>query len=200
MTAAQNDDDPTEALSTPSSREPERREAAGWEFAELLARLHSGEPRAFQETTTRFGGRLRAYAAARSAEDPDGIVNETLLAVFRQLHRFEGDESQFTSMVFAIARHKVIDEARKRQRRPEAVSPMDGSNSQRTTDIADDYVSLATTLSILDQLPDDQRDVVIMRTIIGMSFLEIGRTIGKREATVRVIHHRALAVLRDLLA
>lgn len=172
---------------------------ASWEFSHLLEALRSNDPRAHHEVSARFGGRIRAYAVARGAEDPDGIVNETLLVVFLRSLTFTGSESHFTSAVFSIARNKIVDEVRRIQRRPPVTSIHRSSILAHSHDTADQYVSESITRSILGRLEADQRDVVIMRTLLGMTFREIGEAMGRQEVTVRVIHHRALARLRLVL-
>jgi RNA polymerase sigma-70 factor (ECF subfamily) len=61
-------------------------------------------------------------------------------------------------------------------------------------------IDSADLLKALNLLTDDQRDVIILRFIQGMSGREVAQTLDKREDAVRALQFRALATLRRILA
>jgi len=71
-----------------------------------------------------LGGPVRGYLAARGAEDPDDLTSEVFLGVFRNLHTFEGDADDFRTWIFTIAHHRLVDDRRRRARRPRT-TPLD---------------------------------------------------------------------------
>lgn len=124
-----------------------------------------------------------------------------MLAVFHGAVRFRGTESKFTSFVFRIARNKIIDDARRQSRRPTGVAFQESHNeSMISTDIEiETTLSSDRVVALLENLTAVQRDVVIMRVLLGMSHQEIGDAIGKRTGASRAIYHRALASLKESL-
>jgi len=54
-------------------------------------------------------------------------------------------------------------------------------------------------LRLLGRLPDDQADVILLRVVAGLDTERVGAIVGKRPATVRVIQHRGLRRLAELL-
>jgi len=111
---------------------------------------------------------------------------------------FEGGDQQFTAWVFTIARRRVIDGARRRARRPRS-GPFDGIDPADPTTAAalSAAEELETTLDLLRRLTPDQREVVALRVIAGMSVAETADVVGKSEAAVRVLCHRGLRTLAD---
>jgi RNA polymerase sigma-70 factor (ECF subfamily) len=64
--------------------------------------------------------------------------------------------------------------------------------------MAMDRMSRMTTL--LETLPEAQREVVVLRVAVGMSADEVANLLGMSPGAVRVSQHRALSRLRDLVA
>jgi RNA polymerase sigma-70 factor (ECF subfamily) len=56
-----------------------------------------------------------------------------------------------------------------------------------------------TLASAIAQLPDEQQQVVILRFVEGLRHAEVARIVGKSEGACRVIQHRALIALNQLL-
>jgi RNA polymerase sigma-70 factor (ECF subfamily) len=51
----------------------------------------------------------------------------------------------------------------------------------------------------LDQLPDDQREVLVLRHVVGLSPVEIADTLGKSESSIHGLHHRGRRSLQSTL-
>ncbi len=125
------------------------------------------------------------------------------MAVVAALPRYRDMGRPFAAFVFAIAGHKVTDAHRAAQR-AYAVTPVqtvperpDSSASPEAPAIAAD---LARQLSVLlDRLPQNQRDIIVLRVAVGMSAEETGAALGMSAGAVRVAQHRALARLRTLV-
>lgn len=170
-------------------------------FDALLDALKAGHPLAFRQVFEDYGPRVRAFGASRRVDDPDGLANEVMLAVFHGASSFRGTEGKFTSFVFRIARNKIIDDARKQSRRPVGVE-LEETHAESvisTDNEIEATLSSDRVVALLDHLTAVQRDVVIMRVLLGMSHQEIGDAIGKRTGASRAIYHRALASLKESL-
>lgn len=171
-------------------------------FDDCLARAQAGSPQAFDDLVRWLERPLLGFAAARGADDPDGTANEVLLRVFRSLGTFEGGRRPFRAWVFTIARNVLLDEHRRRTRRPLA--------DPTAPDALPDAITIAEELDrvgeqervekMLSSLTDEQREVVLLRVVAGLSVEETAQAVGRRQGAVRALQNRALARLRASLS
>ncbi|HEX4903847.1 MAG TPA: RNA polymerase sigma factor [Acidimicrobiales bacterium] len=173
----------------------------GEAFDAVLAAARAQEPWAFQRIFDWLGRPVAAYLRGAGVEDPDGTANEVFLRVFGGVARFEGTEGRFRSWVFAIAHNLVIDDRRRRSRRPQAavLDADEGPSAAAAEDLA--LVSLGDERirALLASLPPDQRDVVLLRIVADFSIEDTAAALGKRAGAVKSLQHRATASLRRLL-
>lgn len=145
-------------------------------------------------------GRLgRAPAADFAADD---AAQEVLLAVLNALPRYRDEGRPFEAFVFGIAAHKVADLQRAAFRTaiptdavPDATD-LGMTPEERVVQAGD--AQLAN--SLLDRLPDNLRELLLLRVAVGLSAEETGRALGMTPGAVRVAQHRALARLRTYAA
>ena len=170
-------------------------------FDSLLVASKGGDESAFAALWRWLHPPLVRWLAVVAGDDADDIASEVWLAVARTLDGFEGGDQQFTAWVFTIARRRVIDGARRRARRPRS-GPLDGIDPADPTIAAALCAAeeLETTLDLLRRLTPDQREVVALRVIAGMSVAETANVVGKSDAAVRVLCHRGLRSLADQVA
>jgi RNA polymerase sigma-70 factor (ECF subfamily) len=171
-------------------------------FDDRLARAQRGEPRAFDELVRWLERPLLGFLTARGAEDPHGTANEVLVRVFRRIDRFAGGQAQFRAWVFKIARNALVDEHRRRASRPIAV-PNGTEALTGAVAAGDDLDRIGErerVEAMLGCLTDDQREVVLLRVVAGLSVDETARAVGRRPGAVRALQHRALARLRASLS
>ena len=121
------------------------------------------------------------------------------LAVFDRLPQFVGNESQFRSFVFSVAYRRLVDEFRTRARRGESeewTAERDPKSSPSAEDDVIDRLADDTTPSLLNALPADQRDVMVLRIIADLTVDQIATVIGKRSGAVKALQRSALERLR----
>jgi len=178
---------------------------AGFDFVEVLARARLGDADAFETLFGHFNRPVAAFAGARRASDPEGVVNEVFIRVFRKLPSFAGSEEQFTAWVFRIARNLLIDEVRRQARRLDEVSgPAFESVSAQTSTLGNPEQDLVDTeadalVGYLDHLTAEQRDVILLRVVADQSIEVVAGTLGKSVAAVKSIQYRATRTLRYAL-
>jgi RNA polymerase sigma-70 factor (ECF subfamily) len=137
-----------------------------------------------------------------AAED---LAAETWLDVVKGLARFSGDEAGFRSWVFTIARRRHIDVLRSMSRRPVEVSTEDADRSEFGLQdpvvlAAEDKSELETALKTIARLPPAQAEVVMLRAVAGLSVAEVADVVGRRPGAVRILAHRGLRRLAEVLA
>ncbi len=134
---------------------------------------------------------------ASAAED---LASETWLAVARGLRAFEGDERDFRAWLSTIARRRVIDLHRAMRRRPvSALGEMPDVPVPDAATIADERQATRAALQLISKLPADQAEVLLLRSIAGLDVAQVAAIIGKRPGTVRVLAHRGLRKLKELV-
>lgn len=141
---------------------------------------------------------LVGFARADGADDAEGVANETLVRVFRGIGDFAGNAAQFRAWIFTIARHVLVDERRRRSRRPAAIPTDPAGLPEVAVDghVADGFDRVEHMLAGLTEL---QRDVVVLRVVAGLSVEETAAVVGRRPGAIRALQHRALEQLRRTL-
>jgi RNA polymerase sigma-70 factor, ECF subfamily len=143
--------------------------------------------------------RARLGAPDRSSASADDVAQEVCLAVLTALPGYRVQGKPFLAFVYGIAAHKVIDAHRASARNrsepvaevPDAMEVSDGPE-QRTL-----RLELSGEMGrLLEQLPDKQREILVLRVVVGLSAEETAEAVGSTPGAVRVAQHRALARLR----
>ena len=84
-----------------------------------LCRAALAASRGPADSSTTTTPRVLGYLRAQGAREPEDLTSEVFLRVFDRLPQFTGDEPHFRSWLFTIAHRILIDDARRRQRRPQ---------------------------------------------------------------------------------
>jgi RNA polymerase sigma-70 factor (ECF subfamily) len=131
---------------------------------------------------------------------PDDVAQEVCIAVISALPRYRDMGRPFVSFVFGIASHKVADAQRSaaRQAVPTADVPDGPDDRPGPEELAIAYFEAERVRLLLAQLPAQQRQLLALRVVSGLSAEETGQMLGMSPGAVRVAQHRALARLRAL--
>ena len=173
-------------------------------FDVVLAAARAGDEAAWVELYDELAPVLLGYLTAQRAPNPEDLVSEVLLQVVRDLPTFGGSEANFRSWVFTIAHHRMVDARRHVARRPS--DPAEAATLEREappTEFEAEVLDQITTEELgllLDVLTEDQRHVIFLRIVGGLSLPEVARVLGKQHESVRGLQKRALATLRRELA
>ncbi len=172
-------------------------------FAETLAAATRGEEWAVAVLWRNLNPRLLRYLRVRHGASYEDVASETWLRVTQGLHRFEGSEVEFRAWFFTIARATSVDWYRRTAARPRTVNDdahldryvADEDPAQSTLDAMD----TDRALELIARLAPDQADVVLLRVVAGLDMDRVSRILGKRPGAVRVLQHRALRRLAELV-
>ena len=170
------------------------------QFPRILAAACAGGEWAWRELYDAIAPQLTRYLRARGAPEPDDVVGETFVKVVRYIDGFEGDEAAFRTWVFTIGRNLVVDDLRRRARRPvDIVTDEQLATAAPEGDTEDDAMrdlAVAHVEEILEHLSVDQRDVLFLRILGGLTIHEIAQVVGKKEGAVKMLQARGLAAIR----
>lgn len=162
----------------------------------------AGEPEAFRQVYEALAPRVLGYLRSRGVEDAEGMVSEVFLAVHPRLPGLSGGSAGLRTLVFSVAHARVVDDARRRARRPVSFS-YDPEYDDRVTgsaeQIAVDSLEAERAVALMQMLNEDQRAVVTLRIIGDLSLEQTAEVTGKTVASVKQLQRRGLARLRSLM-
>jgi RNA polymerase sigma-70 factor (ECF subfamily) len=172
---------------------------------ELVALAMAGDRRAVERVLATIRPLVVRYCRARlgrmdrSSVSADDVAQEVCLAVLTALPGYRVQGRPFLAFVYGIASHKVIDAHRAATRnRSEPVADvpdaLDGSDGPEQRALRGELSGQMARL--LDQLPEKQREIIVLRVVVGLSPEETADIVGSTPGAVRVAQHRALARLR----
>jgi RNA polymerase sigma-70 factor (ECF subfamily) len=180
-----------------------------------MLRYREGDVRAFEVLITRhrkpvFNFILRFVRDSALAED---VVQETFLRVVKNAEAYER-QAKFTTWLFTIARNLCVDASRRGKHRKAASldAPLDGADGKLSLGdtVADsgagvDRQAISHQLQIrmkaaIAELPDEQREIFLLREVADLQFNEIAEIVGCPENTVKSRMRYALEKLREALA
>jgi RNA polymerase sigma-70 factor, ECF subfamily len=163
------------------------------------------DPEEFRALYRDMQPRLLRYLRALAGADAEDLASETWLQVTRDIGSFTGDHDGFRGWVTTIARHRALDQARRRGRRPAFVpvppSDLAGlASGDDTAGCAIEALSTDAALRLIATLPPDQAEAVLLRAVVGLDAPTAGKVIGKRAGAVRSAAHRGLRTLAERLS
>jgi RNA polymerase sigma-70 factor, ECF subfamily len=152
------------------------------------------DPRRFAELYDEHFARVYAYVARRVGKraEAEDVTAEVFQHALAHLGRFEWRGAPFAAWLFRIAANAIADRWRKSAREQ-------GSPAQTDPPSAEEYADAerrATMFQLVEDLPAEQRRVIVMRFIEGKNAQEIGKEIKKTTGAVRQLQFRALENLR----
>jgi RNA polymerase sigma-70 factor (ECF subfamily) len=164
---------------------------------ELLEAVLEGDNTAYRGLVEKYQGRVYSmvYGMIRNREDARDITQEAFVKAYRNLKGFRL-EASFYTWLYRIAMNLAIDHTRKRKRRE--VAGFDESIASKDADGGIDQIHhedspskalerkqlLARIMDCMQKLSDDQRQVILLREVEGLSYKEIADVMGIPEGTV----------------
>jgi RNA polymerase sigma factor (sigma-70 family) len=174
----------------------------GPDFSRVLVAAKTGAEWAWVALYQDLAGAVRGYLRARGAEDAEDLASETFFQIARDIRSFEGDERGFRSWVFVIAHRRLIDSWRaagKRVRTAPLEEPIGNATGGNAEDEAIERMTTAEVLSAFGRLTEDQRAVLALRIIGGLSAEQTAEVLGRRAGAVRALQYRGLLALREMV-
>lgn len=182
-------------------------DASTWDEATILVDACSGDRRAFGLLVRRY--QRQAYAVAYSfvgnRDDALELAQEAFARAYKAMDRFDAS-LPFYPWLYRIIKNTCLNHLKKRNRRGEVSlqamqdSGFDVASHHEAADNSLHRSDLRTKLaSALDQLPDDHREILILRHFQELSYKEIAECLGIPQGTVMSRLHAARKNLRSCL-
>jgi RNA polymerase sigma-70 factor (ECF subfamily) len=161
-----------------------------------IARVQAGDMEALHFLYVRYSADVLQYVKSlvKDHHEAEDITHNVFVKIASVIGKYEPRDVPFAAWILRVARNAALDHLRARRALPcEEVRVQDDDRSrighERRNDIR----------RALEQLPGDQREVLILRHIVGLSPVEIAEQLGRTESSVHGLHHRGRRSLQAAL-
>ena len=168
------------------------KDAEGLVLAAVL-RAKQNDPDAIRFLYLRYADNVYGYVCSivRDEHEAEDVTQQIFAKLLTALQRYEPRSVPFSAWILRIAHNAAIDHMRARRAVP--------CEEVRSPDLEDGDLSRERSRDLqtaLDKLPPEQRDVIVMRFVLGLSPREIAERIGRSEDAVHGLQHRGRITLR----
>ena len=173
-------------------------EASNRAVLAAVARAKQGDSEALRYLYVHYADHVYGYVASIVRDDfeAEDVTQHVFAKLMTRLGKYEPREVPFSAWILRVARNVAVDHMRQRRAIPcEEVRELEVNQSD---DESVRHLSLDLR-EALETLPEDQRQVVVMRHLIGLSPGEIAGRLGRSEPSIHGLHHRGRGALRVAL-
>lgn len=165
-----------------------------------IAAAVAGDRRALDSLVSEMLPRIRNLVRylVRGDSDADDMAQEALVAIVRGLPSYRGEGSLSAWADRVAVRETFANLRRVRRARAQVDAGADLASVPHPDGPPDDYAERRRAAKLLDQLPDDQRHVLVLHHVLGLSVPEISEEIGAPFETVRSRLRLGMSKLRAL--
>lgn len=170
--------------------------AEGRLVQQAVRRAKEGDSEGIHFLYVRFSDDVLRYVNSfvRDYHEAEDITHNVFAKLMTAITKYEERAVPFTAWIMRVARNAALDYLRARRAVPTEevrIADSDESDSgfERGLDIRE----------ALEELPDDQREVLVLRHVMGLSPVEIAGTLEKTESSIHGLHHRGRRALQGAL-
>jgi RNA polymerase sigma-70 factor (ECF subfamily) len=161
-----------------------------------IAATKAGDTSALHFIYVRYADDVRGYVQSivRDPHDAEDITQNVFAKLMKAIRKYEQREVPFAAWILRVARNASLDHMRARRLIP--------CEEVRTSDEGYEQIGFERSQSIreaLERLPEEQREVLVLRHIAGLSPGEIAERLDKSEGSIHGLHHRGRGALRAAL-
>ena len=158
--------------------------------------LKQGDRSALHFLYVRYADHVRGLVRSivRDEHEAEDITHNVFAKLVTAIRRYEPREVPFAAWILRVSRNAALDHLRARRQIP--------CEEVRTSDEEHEQVGFDRSQALreaFNRLPQNQREVLVLRHIAGLSPSEIARRIGKTESSVDGLHHRGRSALQAAL-
>jgi RNA polymerase sigma-70 factor, ECF subfamily len=161
-----------------------------------IARCKEGDRDALRLLYVRYSGNVYGYVRSivRDDKEAEDLTQHVFLKLITAITKYDDHGVPFSGWLLRMARNVALDHLRRRRATP--TEEVFGADSQVDESSLDRARSLRVALAAL---PEEQRNVVVMRHVVGLTPPEIALQLGRSESSIHGLHHRGRRALREEL-
>ena len=163
---------------------------------QAVQRAQAGDAEGLHFLYARYAPDVHRYVASfvHDHHEAEDITQNVFAKLMSAIKKYEQQDVPFTAWILRVARNAALDHMRARRAVPtEEVRIADNGQAQVGLDRG------RALRQALEELPDDQREVLVLRHIVGLSPMEIATALDKTESSVHGLHHRGRRALKTSL-
>lgn len=171
---------------------------------ELVKQAQRGNSTAVGELYDRHRQRIFRYiqAKTRHTDIAQDLTGEVFLRMVDHLPHFQPMGVPFSAWLYRIANNIIIKHGQKEDQQP--VVPLGYAHMDTTSNnpasIVEKQIQIEKMMRSLEKIDENQREVVILRFIVGLSLQETADTVQKSVANIKTLQHRGILALQAALS
>ena len=164
--------------------------------ARAVARAKEGDREAIRYLYLRYADNVYGYVRSivRDDHEAEDLTQHVFAKLITVIGKYEPRSVPFSAWILRVARNSAVDHVRASRVTP--CEEVRGSDDAADEEVHDRARCLAEAL---DTLPDEQRSVLVMRHVVGLSPVEIAERMGRSEGSIHGLHHRGRRALQHEL-
>jgi RNA polymerase sigma-70 factor, ECF subfamily len=160
-----------------------------------IASAKQGDWDAIHFLYVRYSDDVRSYVRSivKDHHDAEDITQSLFTRLIQTIRKYEAREVAFIGWLLRVARNAALDHLRAKRQIPVEDVRVDDHHGHHNFDRS------RSLRDAFEQLPGDQRTVLVMRHVVGLSPTEIAERLNKSEGSIHGLHHRGRKALQATL-
>lgn len=163
---------------------------------QAVSHAKAGDPEGLHFLYLRYAPDVQRYvnSVVHDRHEAEDITQNVFAKLITTIGKYEQRDVPFTAWILRVARNAALDHMRAKRAIPtEDVRIADNGHAQIGLDRS------RALRQALEELPEDQREVLVLRHIVGLSPVEIATALDKTESSIHGLHHRGRRALKTSL-
>jgi RNA polymerase sigma-70 factor, ECF subfamily len=163
---------------------------------QAVARAKQGDISALQFLYVRFADDVCGYVDSiiRDAHEAQDLTQNVFAKLMTAIQKYEPRDVPFAAWILRVSRNVALDHLRARRQIPFEEVRIDDDGHEQVG-----FERSQCLRDALSRLPPEQREVLVLRHVVGLSPKEIAERLGKSEASIHGLHHRGRGALQRAL-
>ena len=172
---------------------------------DIVRRAQDGEQAAFARLYELYYDQILRYVSFKcgNRQEAEDLTGEVFLKMLESIDKFRFRGFPFTSWLYRIAHNVVVDNFRRKGRRPtvslDAAIGTVGASDNNLERAAQISLTMREVVGAMGSLTDLQREVITLRFAAGLSIAETATAVGRKENAVKALQHAGIQKLRRAL-
>ncbi len=176
------------------------------EIQDLIKHIQAGKSELFGQIFDIFADRIFRFAYFKTGdrEIAKDLVSEVFLGAFQSINRYkQQSNAKFSTWLFSIAYKKVVNFYRQQKIKKnislDKISNTLIDESESNLEKTDKKLQYQTVLKYLAKLPENLQEILILKFVEELDYAEIEQITGQKQGNIRVLLHRGIKKLKELL-